>query len=414
MSWRSYFLCASLLLYGAAPATFAADLSADVTRLFKLGAATGPQSKDVQAIFASLRERSPEDWRVHYAYSLVQLQQRRYPEAKEHLDLAAMQDDRDLSLRSAIVWVHLLQRDFAAALESATWTAQSVHSVEQNEDRQRAAVEFIGQAFGYLEGPCADELSAQSIWEHKTAVLKEIGPEHAMVFEDARLSTLARYESLEEEFEQESTEAKLESEKELERKRLIVEHEKDTAANDRLEIKDKAQFLQQELRELARLQEQLRIITEQRKQNEFKAVLVQAETEALKSEFRDLDDIPRNKPQARMSRIQNQILRNNIQLAALNKEAIALKMQSQALENKHQAIVTRQQFERGKLVQKAREVKQSRARTSALEKQLGKPKKVLNPAARALKSQIDSVTNYFEFPVDEEKARLVALFEERP
>ena len=410
MSWRRYLLT-GLLVAGLPAAGSAEHIGEDVARLFKSGPSTGRSKEAADQVYKQLALKASDDWRIHYAYALALIDQRRYSEAKDALDVAVRSDDRDITLRCAVVWSQMLTRDLASALESATWTAQrlSNNPEPKDEERRHDAVKLLGSVFGFVETVGKEAVSAQELWQHKVAVLKTLGAERAKVFEEARIGAIQQFERLSKEQEEIFAKAEADQRDEQERAQVAVEYKKDTAGNAALEVKDKAKVLQEELKELPRLNEQMQSLLERKQFIDLKAAAIYAKIAQLKEEFETLDDLGEKKPHGRLGLIQSQIARHNFELMPLNAEAMRLRAQAQDLTARRDALVTRQEFESRKLRKKAGQIKQAQAQVAAVEKQLGKPKKLVSPVARALESKIDSFTTYYEFPLDKERSRVMTL-----
>ena len=410
MSWRRYLLT-GLLVAGLPAAGVAEHIGEEVARLFKSSASTSRSREAADQVYQQLAAKAGDDWRVHYAYALALIEHRRYSEARDALDRAILSDDSDITLRCAVVWTQILTRDFAAALESAAWLAQPFSVNREPHDRERAneAVKFLGAVFGFVESVAGDAISAEDVWQHKTSVLKSLGVARAKAFEEARIATVQNFERLRREQEETLAKAEADLRDEQERAQISVDYKKDTAANAALEVKDKAKILQEELRELPKLNEQMQSLIKQKQFVDLKAAAIYAEIAELKAEFKTLDELDDNKPYGRLGLIQSQIARKNFELMPLNAEATRLLTQAQELTARRDALVTRQEFERRKLRTKAGQIKQAQAQVAAVEKQLAKPKKLVSPVARALESKIDSFTTYYEFPLDKERLRVITL-----
>ena len=258
MSWRRYVI-AGLLVAGLPAAGTAEHIGEEVARLFKSSISTGRSKEAADQLYKHLAAKSGDDWRVHYAYALALIEHRRYSEAKDALDRAIRNDDSDLALRCAVVWTQILTRDFAAALESATWVAQPLSGNGEPNDRERRneAVKFLGAVFGFVESVAGEVISAEDVWQHKTTVLKALGADRAKGFEEARIATIQKFEGLSKEQEETLAKAEADLRDEQERAQVSVEYKKDTSANAALEVKDRAKILQEELKELPRLNEQM-------------------------------------------------------------------------------------------------------------------------------------------------------------
>ena len=94
-----------------------AKLREEVAKLFELGWEPSLQAQVAAKEQAfKLVEMAPDDSRIAYAYALVQIRQRKYPDADRLLDRVLVKEKENLYAWRTNIWLSMLQKQYANAL----------------------------------------------------------------------------------------------------------------------------------------------------------------------------------------------------------------------------------------------------------------------------------------------------------
>jgi hypothetical protein len=415
-------LPALLLVVLSSPLQGADDalLGRGVQKLFDVGWDTSVKAREqADEVAAKIDELFPGDPRGGYAYVLVLTKQRRYGEAVRRMKQVLTGDSDNVALWMASVRLDMLTKDYASALAGMEQMSKLLPTAGTDEDAYRDEAVFLGRMFGYLQGPVEGEVGADLVDAAKEKVLARIGEARSVAFDQGRRRVRETFSALT--FEKQETQAEEKAAAEEEQRRLLadVKEEKsgldpkrDELRTDQKKLRDDAK---QRLNDLA---DDERPLLVQLNQIQAQILLVRRQLATAVANL--------NSAQIAMNNQRNQTTRSQIGIQVSNFNLIASRYQSQLSLLERRAILINRQR-----ALMRRQVGQSQAAAAAeiasIEKELGeldkrekrldvqelkgsKEKPVIARSVRLLDVELAAFTTYDEFPLENEKLRVLEWF----
>lgn len=152
---------------------------------------------ETEAKFASLRAKVRGDVRVHYANTLVCIQQRRFEDAAKSADDAIELDSTYLPAWQAKVWLALLNKQYGAALAATERMGEIVVKNRDKTPKERnlEAARFLGVVFGYIEGPVGDNPATVTHKSIERQLLLAFSATEVEEFKDARQTVVEKFQA---------------------------------------------------------------------------------------------------------------------------------------------------------------------------------------------------------------------------
>ena len=149
-----------IALAGSARPVMAAEVpstKARVAALLQTGWTRSLQSrKDAQQQYDRLAGRAAGDWRIPYAYALVQIQQYRYADAAKLLDQVLKLDRKNAEANRLRLWLAVILKDYPGALGRMRDLVDALPPEPADAAADAASRELallLGRVCGFMEGP---------------------------------------------------------------------------------------------------------------------------------------------------------------------------------------------------------------------------------------------------------------------
>ncbi len=149
---------------------------------FKTRAAADDEFKNVQSV-------SRGDKRAVYAYILVLMKQRRYPEAESLLEKLVAHDEEDVHAWKAKAWLSMLLKKHERSLADLDKISLLLEA-DAAKDKEQESVEFMGRMIGYLEGPAQGAVTKSRLDRQTVRIDARLDDSQAEAFESARQSVV--------------------------------------------------------------------------------------------------------------------------------------------------------------------------------------------------------------------------------
>jgi hypothetical protein len=375
-----------------------------------------------EAQYLQLQRQAAGDWRIPYAYALVQLRQLRYPDALRLLDEVLTIDKKNLAAQKLRVWVRVLMKDYGKALAAIEQLAELLPADEAAGDAETPYLEIaalLGRIAGFLEGPVKAGVDPSAEAATMEKVYSRLTTNRKAAFASGRKAVLQQFSAVGEETDLTAAAAKEAAEKQkgriledLEQKgqQLAAKAEAEKARLD--DLKDQLTYQADKIK----ADEQKLLPDMQRVEGQ--AVALQRDLRAINDRLVRLQDLAnREKNPDQQQRYLNdaaewQIQRNHRmaslrelerRAAELNGQRVQLQQQRRDLESRWQREVGRGEKLRGTL---------DRVRT---EKNKVQGKSVTGVTSQVLdqKRRAVALSAYVPLPIslEDEKTRLLETFQ---
>lgn len=131
-------------------------VSTAITELMTVGWDTKPEARErAELLYARAVEEHPGDRQLVYAFALVKMQQRQFPEAAKLLDQYLAIEKQDASAWRAKAWLSMLMKSASTSLVELDKLSQVLadEKVKLPDETRQELVTFLGRMIGFLEGP---------------------------------------------------------------------------------------------------------------------------------------------------------------------------------------------------------------------------------------------------------------------
>jgi len=320
--------------------------------------------------YVQLRAGSPRDLRTSYAMTLVAIQHRKLREAAEFLDDALAAKPNNLRLRKARLWLLFANKDYKTALAEMPAFAKDVAAIEDSADSAEIVREYaqaLGELIGFAQGPVSEALRATDVNGTERKIVELLPPAALEVFREARSSITEKQQQMEAELDEVRTKSKLD------------------------------QDARREL-DLAQLAQQREIF--------------EAHAKLLPSQYA--------KREAKLQASLRSAIANNKLEVEYDKKTGLIKSQKysnqQEITSLQNEIATLPSLQAADLAQLAESSDRAARRISQLER-LAEPAarltKTENGQSMVIRKRLESFASYREFPLEEERDRLIASFDKK-
>ncbi len=414
------FACWLLLLPVAARAEV--DMRGEVLQLFQQGEKYSASAlATVEEHYQQLRSTT-RDPRWDYAYLLMLIKQHDNDNALRVAAALAESAADPLPAYRAKVWLEMNKKKYAAAMADMDLLSQRLPKADgagEAEAGPRDASRFIGRMLGFLEGPAAEAVNQSTREELRIKIIDRLTPSRRQAMDDARRAVVKRFSELDLKEEQVKTDAKVEEQQEKEQLRDQVEKDKAAVGQQQSDLAEKAAKLRADLdRELDQFDAVIRPLTSQLARLEAVAGTNNRQLSFAQAQIADLfvqlqnenDQNRRFAINAQINSINNQAdaLRRN--LASVNSEAAGLVAQRNALQAKRNGVVARGQDALSQLDRDGAGLRREEGKLRNDEKRAKSPATGVTSRSRSMSAKIAAFTTYEEFPIEQEKQRLLDSF----
>ena len=207
----------------------------ELSKLFELGWQPGPEAPaQADAFFDDLAKSSKFDARVKYAYVLVRIKQRKFPDALKLVREVLSAEPKNMHAWQTQIWLEVLKKDFGQALLDMDKMTE-LFSADENadadqEETYRDAAEFCGRVFGYLDGPAASSSNEATRGALRKKIVARLTAARKTAFDEGRDEVTQKYLELTDQKLASKEKAKEEGEEDKEQKLKDLETEKQEAA----------------------------------------------------------------------------------------------------------------------------------------------------------------------------------------
>lgn len=363
------------------------------------------------------------DWRIDYAYALGKMRQWQYSEAADIAQRLTEDRDAELSARSMLAWLLLLQKKYAAGLAQLERIVEALPSgdelSESDRERREDMIRRVGRMFGYLDTPVEDKLSEFERASRRRRMARRMSAEELELFDQESRAVAEQFLTNLDEKDRIAEESKRKAEEERAR-RLEEIAAQQRAAVDRLAELDKERSRTQD-----ELQEKLREFEDRDAPLRERYAALDAEATILNRnlaganadllrideqlQFED-DPIIRDlllSDLARISALASGYSRNLTQLessaATVQRERRVIAGQQRQVENQYRSQLADNAAQQQALLRQAR-------RNEVEEKRLLREKPRTSGQARSLAAHARAFTTYVPFPFEDARHRLLESF----
>jgi hypothetical protein len=353
--------------------------------------------------------------------ALVQWRYLRFDDAEKTLRELTTADPDDWNAARARIYLAILMKKYSQALVDIEQLSRRVaaDTDPKRADGRRDISQYLGQVFGYLEGPAARLVSQTSVAEVRQGVLGRLGESDREAFSNSFGALTERFGQLDEEKRrlQVETKAAEAKQKEEELKRLAAEKQGVDA--------DKEQIRRQADEALKAAQEAIAKIDQQLVPLDAEIVRLNTRGNIIRGEIARLDvtvnallaqadatDDPVLEGSLRQqaSFAIGQIRRFEFEYQALDAQAVQVNAQRAALNNQRAQVVARYEATAKQLGVEAAKLGRVEKRITVQETKNRKPATGNSPQVQTLASTAASITSYVEFPLERERQRVLDSF----
>ena len=367
--------------------------------------------------YEQARSASPADPRAAYAFGIAHLKHHRYREAGKLFDQAlALAPGHRPSLR-ARVWVLLISKDYDAGLVQMERMAAALPGADGEtaaDDRQLAR--YLGQLFGYLEGPAADSVQPDAVARRRQLLAGRLPESLARELETGRMAVDRQFTELWLEREQtrddakaNETQAKQEAAERLKREQQAVQGQKQTlnerSAATREELDTELSDIDKQLAPLARELDRLALRAEPLRR---RMIDLDREISRILALAEQTDDpVQRQRLRIDADRLSVVYGRTQREYRILDAQAARVRTQQGALLNRRRAAIARYDAEQKRLGREASGLRRNEQRIAREEKRVRQPALGNTGGVRSLSAQATALKTYIPFPL--ERARQQVL-----
>jgi chromosome segregation ATPase len=286
-------------------------------------------------------------------------------------------------------------------------------------ERRRDMSQFLGQVFGYLEGPAQRLVSQTSVADARMAVMERLGTKDRETFSNSFGALGERFGQLDDEkrrlqVETKETEART---KEEELKRLAAEKQ-GVDSNKELIRRQADEALKTAQEGVARIDGQLVPLDAEIVRLNTRGNIVRAEIARIDAIAASLlaqadtteDPVLEGSLRQQASFAIGQLRRFEIEYRALDAQAVQINAQRAALNNQKAQIVGRYEATARQLGVEATKLGRVEKRIAVQETKNRKPATGVSPQVQTLATTAASITSYVEFPLDRERQRVLDSF----
>lgn len=405
----------------------AADLRADLSKLFELGAKNGAaEIASARTQYGLLKQSHPNDPRIDYAYALVLLNQGDYRHALPLVDAYLQKNGDDLAGARWKLWTLLQNRRDEDALSEAVAIGKRLPQDVAGRDgaKHAATARFLGNVLGYLERARVGAVDQKLKSRRTNELLVALGNRYLAAFDEGRGQVAARLAELKKK-QQADLEARSQStQKRQQEIQAAIEQGNDFLAAKNQSVDSSGERLQEARRRMNVVGSQLAALAEDRARLGVQIVAAQAELAQLHSpkEFTVIDPSvwdPKFKNQpVSVGNSRGVVLARNAQaqylaavIGALNKQAFNLDRRILALQGEAAMAMGNGRQETQNLVDSATVIGKTEKRTAELERKARRLEAKQPASAGRLTVEMTRLSTYLPLPYAEESKRVLGWFE---
>lgn len=436
MSTRRYRLaaafvygCLAVALILPLPARAAAPSIVDV---LSVGWDTAPEARAAgERAYQQFVKDNPGNRQVLYAYALVKMQQRQYPEAAKLLDQYLTIEKNDLHAWRAKSFLSMLLRQSDLGLVELDKLSQvladdmadklKAPGAEEMEDRQRRelhgeTVSYLGRMIGYLEGPGEGSVNTATLTTTKTKISNRLSDTWRDILDAAASAVVDEYNVLatakdDAKFQEIAAAEQAKRDRIAEIERLAIE-----AASRQDELKAGYDKVQEEIAaENAAYARQDQPLADELNRLSSQAAVINRELSVVSADIFSLrraaemeqDQVQRLRLLQESDRLERIAVRLDADLRALERRAAIVQRDRAALALRHRQNLAAYGVTAGRMEKEFKTIETSLKRAESERAKLKKPATGNTGKVIALNKQAIALTTYEVFPLEAEKQRLL-------
>ncbi len=376
------------------------------------------------AEYQTLAQSAGTDDRLHYAMTLVAIQNHRYADAAKFARTAVDADGSSQHARMALAYTALVTRDNTTGIEQMTMLAKqlaNLHSTTKPAGPDAESMSAnLGRLAGFLTGPANLPSGSDKIKDVEDELSRSGDRKLVETFRQAHAGVLTNYKKSRAEVGATKDQAKQDQEKQKAADQKKIDADQTDIAKQLEGLKDKFETSEKYFKsETNGLKKDLEPLKREYDRLEDRAKPLQRRINDAQQDARRLDnDAAREKDKDKKQRLQREAdrIRDGIrdeqreldrltgEAGQVNRRANAIQSALRAAEVKHQAEVRRLQTDQTRLNQLDK-------RLGAKERDVAKPATGEVAAVQSLSAKLNALSNYAPFPTEAERARLLKSFD---
>jgi hypothetical protein len=370
----------------------------------------------------------PGDRQVLYAYALVKMQQRQYPEAVKLLEKYLAIESSDLHAWRAKSFLSMLLRQTdlslveldklsqALAEDMAARPAEDEAVQRRRRELQGMTVSYLGRMIGYLEGPAEGAVNRATLTAAKDKIRERLGDTWQEIFNSASSAVVDEYAVLATAKDDAQWQEIAKAEKAKRERMLEIERQAIALATRQDELKASFAKVEEEVAaenaEYARqdqpLADELSRITSEAAAVESDLNNVTADIFSLRRQAeRERDPILRARLFRESDRLAGLAARIDADLQVLERRAAVVQRDRAALALRHQQNLAGYNTAAATMQKEFKTIETSLKRGASERAKLQKPASGNTGQVIALNKQAVALTSYEAFPLEAEKQRLL-------
>ncbi len=378
-----------------------------------------PSADAIQQLYEAALRADSEDTRAELAMALVHLKARQFREAVPVLDRAVTRDGGNLAAWRAYTWLLILLREHETAIVQMEQLAASLgvgKGATAPESHQMETARWLGRLSGFLSGPAANAAAAELLAEREDQIRGRLLESQREAHDAGRDDVLSRYQEIQSEIEKlrADAEAARDEARRIGREAIARERTDLVAQSDSLD--DQARSAQSRYdTEAAELNGQLTPLQIRYGELERLAAPYQNRIREISVRIADLerraaateDQNEKDRLLREADRWRIEIDRDRRDLRIIAREAAVVSAQAAQVQAQIASAARQYQTQRNSLSAQARKIEARRKALDREEASLDDPAKT--PAAARVKlNSLSSLTIYIKYPLEDERARLLA------
>lgn len=395
-----------------------------VAELYRVGWSTSFKTRAAaDAQFGEVKKVAGGKLDAYYAYTLVLIKQRRYPQATKAMEELARVDSANVHYLRTKAWLGTLTKDYPTALQTLDQLGQVVAKLDSKEQPlRREMTGFLGRILGFLEGPVGSSSTTASIAATKSTIAERLTPEEQRLLNSEAQTVVARYQEMISESEDTESEAKADAEQQRDQLLEDLERQRERMDERRKELGPQLDKLRNEAKaELEQFAKEERPLLQQYAQLEQQATVVRRELILLNDELSRLRSrIDREKDATvraawinESSRLSILARRYDADLLGLERRAGSINAQRAEIRGRAQQARQKYAAEFGQIDTELADI-QKQDRRNELDQRKSQKTRITGKTrlTRAIDAKASALGTYENFSLEAEKDRVLKALKE--
>ena len=372
--------------------------------------------------YERILQSAPVDWRVAYAFALVQIKQRRYDDAQKLIAQILKINPTDLNVWKSKVWISMLTQKYTTALVEMDRLAGLIQDVEADDDAEfRKTAQFLGGMFGFLDHVSDGRVAEPVREQHRERVVDQLSDFLKKEFDRSYRRVAEQHAAFLEQKNRARNEAKVKGEKQKAEIRRDLARQREQADDQRDEFEQERQTLIDEHREQAKqLDEEERPLVADIMRLASNASVLRREMIVLDgAALRLRGDAAREKDLVRCESLLQQAFRlerlsfqYGVDLSTIDRLAFGVNSRRAKLQRGRIELQSKTNDRLNTLDKDLNTVRRNVQRIDGhlKNRKLRQPSSGSTPRVLALSAQLSALTSYVAFPLESERQRVLDMF----